>query len=96
MPKGYWIARIRITEPVAYKAYVEAAQPVVKQFGGHHLVRGGTYATPEGDWLDRHVLIEFDDYQTALRCYESDGYQSAKALRQGAAIFELMIIEGAS
>ncbi len=94
MPKGYWIGQVRILEPVAYADYARDAKIAVKKFGGRYLIRGGVHQAPEGDTLDRHVMIEFEDYKTALACYASPGYQAAKAKRINAAIAHLLIIEG--
>ncbi len=94
MAKGYWIGQVDIIEPLAYAEYARAAKLAVKKFGGRYLIRGGAHSTAEGKWLGRHVMIEFDDYQTALDCYASADYQSAKAVRANAANAQLLIIEG--
>src|ERR1700722_14775810 len=48
MAKGYWIARVDVSDPEAYQAYVRANGIAFAKFGGRFLVRGGTYRAAEG------------------------------------------------
>ena len=41
MAKGYWIVRLDVTDPEAYKAYVASNAPAFKKYGARFLVRGG-------------------------------------------------------
>ena len=42
MPKAYWIAAYdAINDPDKLKAYADAARPVLGEFGGRILARGG-------------------------------------------------------
>jgi uncharacterized protein (DUF1330 family) len=94
MAKGYWIVRVDVTDPEAYKAYVAADAEPFRKFGAHFLVRGGKYDTVEGVSRARNVVIEFKDYATALACYRSPEYAAAKALRLPAATADIIVIEG--
>jgi uncharacterized protein (DUF1330 family) len=94
MAKGYWIVRIDVSDPEAYKAYVAADAEPFRKFGARFLVRGGKYETVEGASRARNVVIEFKDYATALACYRSPEYTAAKALRVGAATADIIVIEG--
>ncbi|MDH3665857.1 MAG: DUF1330 domain-containing protein [Paracoccaceae bacterium] len=94
MAKGYWIGRVDVTDPEAYKDYVQAnARPFAK-FGGRFLVRGGQFDPVEGEARSRNVVIEFKDYETALACYRSPDYAEAMAHRIGAGIADIIVIEG--
>lgn len=42
----------------------------------------------------RLVLLEFPDLEAAKRFYESPEYQEAKRLREGAARFNMVAVEG--
>ena len=44
---------------------------------------------------DRHVVVEFPDYQTALNFYNSDEYQNVMKIRLRAAESDMVIVEGA-
>lgn len=94
MPKGYWIAHGTVDDAQAYKAYQAANGPALAEFGGKFLVRAGTQSVMEGEVRPRCVVIEFASYQDALDCYNSDGYQAAKALRDGIAASDLIVVEG--
>ena len=94
MTKGYWIVRVDISDPEAYKAYVAANAAAFAKFGAHFLVRSGKYETVEGGSRGRNVVIEFKDYATALACYHSPEYTAARRLRANAATADIIVIEG--
>ena len=92
--KGYWIGHIDVFDPEGYKPYLTANQMCFSSFGARYLVRGGASEVPEGKARARTVVIEFPSYEAALACYRSDDYQAAKALREGKAQIDLVIVEG--
>lgn len=94
MPKGYWIARVDITDPEKYKAYVAANAEPFRKYEAQFLVRAGRFENPEGSSRTRNIVIEFPSYQAALDCWKSPEYQDAIKLRQPASIIDLVIIEG--
>ena len=94
MAKGYWIVRGDVSDPEAYKAYVAANGAAFRKFGAHFLVRGGKHETVEGAGRARNVVIEFEDYATALACFRSPEYATARALRLPAAVIDIVVIEG--
>jgi len=94
MAKGYWIARVDVSDPEAYQAYVRANAVAFAKFGARFLVRGGPYRAAEGVARTRQVVIEFKDYDTALACFDSQEYKQAMALRAKASQSELVIVEG--
>lgn len=94
MPKGYWMVHVTVTDAENYAEYVRLDTPVIGSFGGRFLVRGGRNDTPEAPQKDRHVIVEFPDYDTALACYRSDAYQAAAAIRMANADSDIVIVEG--
>lgn len=96
MPKGYWIVHITVTDPENYPKYLEAARIPLDRHGARFLVRGGSCMSPEGPARERHVVIEFESYDTALTCYNSPEYQAAAKLRQACADSDIVIVEGHS
>jgi len=94
MAQGYWIARVDVTDPEGYKAYVAANAAAFSKYGAKFIVRGGPFEAPEGTPRARNIVLEFADYATALACYNSPEYAAAKALRDGRAVADLVVIEG--
>lgn len=94
MSKGYWVVRVDVTDPDKYAGYMAGNGEALHKYGARFLVRGGPFETPEGNARSRNVVLEFPSYQAAVDCYRSPEYQRAKAHREGAAEFDLIIIEG--
>ena len=94
MTKGYWVAHVDVDDPEIYEAYKTANAAPFKEYGARFLTRGGNRGVPEGTARARTVVIEFPSYTAALACYNSDGYQAAKALRDPVSTGDLVIIEG--
>ena len=94
MPKGYVIARVDVTNPEAYARYAAAAGRAIAEHGGKPLARGGRSEALEGKARARNVVLEFESYDAARRYYYSEQYQAAKALREGAAEMEMVLVEG--
>ena len=94
MAKGYWIARVDVTDPAGYQNYVKANAAPFAKYGARFLVRAGRNVVVEGSSRSRHVVIEFKDFQTARACYESEEYARARALRAGVSQGDLVIVEG--
>lgn len=94
MAKGYWIARVDVTDPEAYPKYVAANAKAFEIYGGRFVVRGGKFETMEGDARARNVVIEFDSFDIAMACYRSPEYTEAKEIRLTASESELIVVEG--
>ena len=94
MAKGYWIARVDVSDPQQYKAYVAANAEPLARFGARFVVRAGEFEAVEGTSRSRNVVIEFPSYQAALECWNSPEYQRARQLRLAAASADTVIIDG--
>ena len=94
MAKGYWIAHVTVDDPEGYKAYVAANAIAFKKFGARFLVRGGKSEVKSGMAKDRHVILEFDSYATALACYASPEYQAAASIRDTCSAADVVVVEG--
>jgi uncharacterized protein (DUF1330 family) len=90
MPRAYWIVRVSVRQPERYPDYLAAARPAFEKFGAKFIVRGGPF-----ELMDRNVVVEFADRETAMACYRSAEYQQAKAIRQQSADADFIIVEGA-
>jgi uncharacterized protein (DUF1330 family) len=94
MPKGYIIAPITVRGPEPYNEYIRLDTPIIEGFGGRFFVRGGPSTVVEGTALDRHVVIEFPDYATALACYNAPDYQRVAEIRRAHAESVILVVEG--
>ena len=92
---AYVIVEIDVTDPEQYEKYKAASPAAIAAGGGRFLVRGGELAVLEGDWNPpRLVMLEFEDLEAAKRWYESEVYQEARKLREGAAGFRAVAVQG--
>ena len=94
MPKGYWIGRLDVSDPYGFKAYQAANAAPLKQYGARFLARGGKCDCAEGAKRSRNVIVEFPNYETAVACYYSPGYQKAIEIRKRAASTDFVLVEG--
>lgn len=92
---AYIVVETDIHDPEQYELYKQATPAAVEAGGGRFIARGGELAILEGDWQPKRlVLLEFPDLEAAKRFYESPSYQEAKRLREGAAGFNMVAVEG--
>lgn len=94
MAKGYWVARVDVTDAERYKDYVAANAVAFAKYGARFLVRGGRFENPEGGARQRNVVIEFPSYQAALECWNSPEYRHALAIRAPISSADIVIVEG--
>ena len=92
---AYVIVETDVTDPERYEQYKAASPGAIAAGGGRFLVRGGELVVLEGDWQpSRLVVLEFEDLAVAKRWYESEAYQGAKKLREGAAHLRMVAVQG--
>jgi uncharacterized protein (DUF1330 family) len=96
MPKAYLLSVYHeIKDADAVAAYAKLALPAIQAAGGTFLARGMPAAVKESGKMERTVLIEFVDLATAMKVYDSPGYQEALvALGNNAVVRDMRIIEG--
>jgi uncharacterized protein (DUF1330 family) len=94
MAKGYWVAHVDVDDMETYKAYVAANAAPLAQYKARFLVRGGDQQVREGTARNRTVVLEFDSYETAVACYDSLAYQSAKDIRDPVSSADMVIVQG--
>jgi uncharacterized protein (DUF1330 family) len=92
---AYVIAETDVHDAEAYERYKAAAPDTIAAYGGRYLARGGELSVLEGEWDPaRMVVLEFDDLETAKRWYDSPEYRAARKLREGAATFRVVAVQG--
>ena len=95
-PPAYFFAEIDVTDPAAYKTYVERNTPVVNTYGGRFLVRGGKTTAMDGEPPKRVVIIAWENEDKAKAWYTSAAYKEIIPIRDKAAKFRGFIAEGVS
>jgi uncharacterized protein (DUF1330 family) len=92
---AYVIVETDVTDPAQYEQYKAASPAAVEAGGGRFLARGGELTVLEGDWQPtRLVVLEFEDVAAARDWYQSEVYQQAKKLRDGAARLRMVAVQG--
>ena len=96
MPKGYVIARCKVTNATQWGLYAAAAGAAMKIYGGNPIARGGQMTVAEGEGRARNVIIEFESYEHARKYAFSPEYAAARKLREGAGEIDIVVVEGAA
>jgi uncharacterized protein (DUF1330 family) len=93
---AYLVVDTLLEDPEGYEAYKLQAKPLVEQFGGEYLARGGAMTIVEDDlWSPtRCVLVRFPDADAARRFYDSPEYAPIKALGRRSAKRTIFVLEG--
>ena len=92
---AYIIAEAEITDPAKYEGYKKLTPGAIAAHGGRFVARGGRTEALEGDWRPKRiVLIEFPSYERAKAFYDSPEYLAARKAREGAATFDLILVDG--
>jgi uncharacterized protein (DUF1330 family) len=94
VPKGYWMVRVTVNDPERYKDYIAANKAPLEKYGAKFIVRGGAYEVVKGASRERHVVLEFDSFETAKACFFSPEYQAALAIFKTCAESDVVIVEG--
>ena len=93
---AYLLVDCEVTDIARYEIYKAMAPPAIAKYGGRYLVRGGAMTVIEGNWQpSRIVVLEFPDVEAARRFYDSPEYRAARAQRAGAAVMNMVLVEGA-
>ncbi len=91
----YLLIEAEVLDPDRYAVYREAVTPVIAQYGGRFLVRGGEVEVFEGKYNGRRrVVIEFDSKSAARGFWDSPEYAPIKLLREGAGLGSVIGVEG--
>ncbi len=95
MPAGYIIANVNVTNPEQYDAYRKLSTEAAQAHGAEFVVRGGQQKVLEGNLHSRTVVLKFPSYAAAVAYYESVEYSKARDARSGAALMNMIAVEGA-
>ena len=92
---GYIIANVTVTDPVQYAEYKKWSSAALQAYGAEICVRGGRVEVLEGDWApERLIILKFPSLEAAKTFNASPEYGKARAVRQGAAVTRMVVVEG--
>ena len=95
MAKGYMIVNLEVHDPDMFAEYAAKVPPIIEQYGGRYLVRGGTQEVIEGDTpRPRSVVLEFPSVEQAKTWYNSPEYQAILPKRLNASNANALLVEG--
>ena len=96
MSQAYLIADTKIHDPEKYEAYKRLAKPIVEEFGGEYIVRGGRLDLAQAElWLPSRLgVIRFPNRDAALAFFSSEAYQPLKAIQLQASGATVTVVEG--
>ena len=93
--KAYWIALYtKISNVNNLKKYSKIVTPIIKNYGGKPLVRGGKFKNFSGDEFPRTVIWEFESFKKAVDCHDCTEYQEGWSHAKDTTERHLQIVEG--
>lgn len=95
MSSGYLIAYVDVTNPTQYEDYKRLSSAAMQAHGAEVCVRGGAVQPLEGDWAPTRVIVlKFPSFEAAKAFYETEEYRRARDARAGAAVMNMIAVEG--
>jgi len=92
---AYAVIDVHATAADKATRYRELSGPSVEKHGGRFLARGGALHVLEGGWdPERVVIIEFANVDAARAWYDSHEYRAARAVREGAGDWRMVVVDG--
>ena len=93
---GYVIVELDVTDPEKFEEYRKLVPPIIEQYGGKYVVRGGDTEVLEGDWKPKRIVVlEFESVQRAREFMDSEEYAPVKQIRFDSANSNVLVVEGA-
>ena len=92
---AYVIYQGEVLDPERYEVYKAQAAESIAAAGGRYIVRGGEVDVLEGDApAGRTVVVEFPSMDMARAWYRGAQYTAARAVREGAAVARMYVVDG--
>ncbi|RQO59336.1 DUF1330 domain-containing protein [Paucibacter sp. KBW04] len=92
---AYLVAEHRVENAEAFEEYRRKAAPLIEQFGGQYITRGGSHRMLGGEWQPtRAVIIRFPDRAALEAWYASPDYALLVDLRRSAGPEVIWAVDG--
>jgi uncharacterized protein (DUF1330 family) len=93
--KYYFVAQIKINDPLEYQKYLDNVDDVFDKFKGKYLAVDESPEVIEGEWnYTKSVIIEFENKNDFNEWYYSDDYQRILSYRLKASVSDSILVEG--
>jgi uncharacterized protein (DUF1330 family) len=93
--KHYFVAQIKIHDPVEYGKYLENFDDIFTRFKGEYLAIDEFPTLLEGNWdYTKSVLVQFNSKRDFEEWYYSEDYQNILKHRLNAAKCDTILLEG--
>ncbi len=90
----YLVIESRVRDAASYNQYIQLVAPMVTQFGGRYLVRGGKVVPLGPEWNpERMIIIEFPGEENIRHWLASPAYRKIAPLREQGADTRAIILE---
>lgn len=90
---AYMIVYARLHDMTRFADYVAAVGPLIAEYGGAPIARGSDPVRLEGDWnWTTAGIVRFQSLADAEAFWHSEDYAAVKALRDGIADFEVILL----
>jgi uncharacterized protein (DUF1330 family) len=94
-PPAIVVSLLEITDEAAYTAYAAKIPPIIAQFGGKYLARGGKTVSFEGDSApQRVVLTQFESMEKAQAWRNAPAYQELRPEGRKSSKLRQFVVEG--
>jgi uncharacterized protein (DUF1330 family) len=91
----YFIANIKINNPVDYDKYLDHVDEIFSKYKGEYLAVDPNPSVLEGRWsYTKSVLIKFNSKQEFNDWYYSEEYQKILKFRLDSATCDTILVEG--
>ena len=92
---AYIINEIWVSDPEVFQTYAVQVPPIIEQYGGRYVVRGGPVHMVDGDRQpDRVVVLEFPSVDQARAWRSSPEYTAVLPIRNASSTSRVFIVEG--
>lgn len=91
----YFVGEVDVRDPEGYSVYAKAAAPLIEQYGGKVLAKGGATFSFEGfEPAGRIVIVEFPSAEVARAFQSSPEYQAIIPIRHRTAVARAFVVDG--
>ena len=91
---AFMFIQAEITNPEQFMEYAKAAPALIAKHGGRYRCMRGEVEQLEGKPDNRKIVVsEWPSMQVAKDFWDSEEYQSLKAVREGAAEIDVFLVE---